>query len=193
MRSLEQREHDRPARLEPAVEVDGGDHRLHRVGEDRRLVASARTRPRPCPAAATARGRAPRATSASASAFTTDGAHLGQLALGQLRVLLVDVVGDDEAEHGVAEELEPLVRLLDAVLRAVRPVRQRLVEEAVVDERPAERELQPSVECRVDGTAPPSGHQVDVPPCSALQAGAIDVVDRVAHGVQVAEVLVVDA
>ncbi len=86
------------------------------------------------------------------------GAQLGQLAFGHLRVLLVDEVGDDEAEHRVAEELEALVRLLDAVLRAVRAVGQRAVEEVVVDERPTERELQPRVECRVDGTAPPSGH-----------------------------------
>ena len=135
------------------------------------------------------------------------GAQLGQLAFGQLRVLLVDEVGDDEAEHRVAEELEALVRLLDAVLRAVRAVGQRAVEEAVVDEVPAERELQPSVECRVDGTAPPSGHQLvdsvaasrpsgHASTASSSSTGAQsvhDVVDRVAHGLQVAEVFVVDA
>ena len=33
-----------------AIEVDRPDHRLHRVGEDRRLVPTRRRRPRPCPA-----------------------------------------------------------------------------------------------------------------------------------------------
>ena len=52
------------------------------------------------------------ASSARAAAFTTDAAHLGQLALGQVGVAPVDVVGHDQPEHGVAEELEPLVRLV---------------------------------------------------------------------------------
>ena len=47
---------------------------------------------------------------------------------------------------------------LDAVLGAVGAVGQRAVEEVVVDERPAQRELESCIECRVDGTAPPSGH-----------------------------------
>ena len=45
------------------------------------------------------------------------GPHLRELALGELRVRPEDVVGDDEAEHRVAEELEPLVRRLVARAR----------------------------------------------------------------------------
>ena len=150
-------EHESGGGLEPAVEVHGGDDRLHRVGEDRRLGASARR----VLALAEAQRRAEvellRDLGERLRAHHR-GAQLGQLALGQLRVLLVGEVGDDEAEHGVAEELEALVRLLDALLRAVRAVGERAVEEVVVDERPAQRELESCIECRVDGTAPPSGH-----------------------------------
>ena len=76
-----------------------------------------------------------------------------------MRVLVVHEPGHDESEHGVAEELEPLVRLLDPVLGAVGAVRERAVEEVVVHEVPPERELQPCIECRVDGTAPPGSHR----------------------------------
>ncbi len=48
-------------------------------------------------------------------------------------------VGDDQAEHGVAEELEPLVRLVARVLGAPRPVRDREREQVEVVERVAER------------------------------------------------------
>jgi hypothetical protein len=44
------------------------------------------------------------------------------------------MVGHDEAQHGVTEELEPLVGLEAGVLRAPRPVGQRQGEECVVCE-----------------------------------------------------------
>ncbi len=50
------------------------------------------------------------ATLASATAFTTDLRSVGEASLGEVRVLLVDVIGDDPAEHRVAEELESFVR-----------------------------------------------------------------------------------
>jgi len=43
--------------------------------------------------------------------------HLGQLSLGQERVGAVDVVGDDQAEDRVTEELEALIRFVPRVLR----------------------------------------------------------------------------
>jgi hypothetical protein len=48
------------------------------------------------------------------------------------------VGGDDQAEHGVAEELEPLVRVVARVLRAPRAVRDREGEQVEVVERVAE-------------------------------------------------------
>jgi hypothetical protein len=41
--------------------------------------------------------------------------------------VLEHVVRDDEAEHRVAEELEAFVRLRTVVLRAPRPVRERVL------------------------------------------------------------------
>jgi hypothetical protein len=48
-------------------------------------------------------------------------------------------VGGDQPEHGVAEELEPLVRVVTRVLGAPRPVRDGQGEEVDVVERAAER------------------------------------------------------
>ena len=56
-------------------------------------------------------------------------ADLGEVALGEVRVGAVHVVGDDQAEHGVAEELEALVRRVAGVLRAPRAVHERRREE----------------------------------------------------------------
>src|SRR5829696_3480849 len=155
--ALEQREDELGGGLEAAVEVHRGDDRLHCVGEDRRLgPPTGRVL-----ALAQAQGRAETELLRDVGErLGTDHrrAELGQLALGELRVLLVREAGDHESEHRVAEEFEPLVGLLDALLGAVRTVSERAVEEIVVDERPAQRELQSCVECRVDGTAPPSGH-----------------------------------
>jgi hypothetical protein len=39
-------------------------------------------------------------------------------------MVAVEVLGDDDPEHGVAEELEPFVRLLARHLGAVRAVAQ---------------------------------------------------------------------
>jgi hypothetical protein len=49
------------------------------------------------------------------------------------------VGGDDQPEHGVAEELEPLVRVVARVLGAPRSMRDREREQVEVVERVAER------------------------------------------------------
>ena len=53
------------------------------------------------------------------------GLELGQFALGAIRVLGEDLGGDDQPEHGVAEELEPLVGGQATVLVGVAAVCQR--------------------------------------------------------------------
>jgi hypothetical protein len=48
------------------------------------------------------------------------------------------VVRDDEPEHGVTQELEPLVRVVTGILRTPRPVRERSGQGRLVGDRPAE-------------------------------------------------------
>ena len=83
------------------------------------------TAPRPCPAAGSRRGSSSSATSARVTAFTTalrTSASSPSLSVG---VGVEDVVGDDQAQHRVAEELEPLVGVVAGVLGAPRPVDER--------------------------------------------------------------------
>ena len=124
MRSRRQRSTRSRAVARSVVEIHGGDHRLERVGEDRLLGA-------PAGRVFTLAEQQVRAEvdllrDLGEHARVHDaGAHLGELAFGQVGKVLEHVVRDDEAEHGVAEELEALVRLRLAVLRAPRPVRER--------------------------------------------------------------------
>jgi hypothetical protein len=61
------------------------------------------------------------------------GAQLRELALGQVGVGAVQRRGDDEAQHGVTEELETLVGGQAAVLVRVRAVGQRALEQRGLD------------------------------------------------------------
>ena len=96
------------AAAEPAVEVDRPDHRLDRVGHDRGLVApaggllaAAEQQELAEPERAADLGQRP--------GVDHGRAQLGQLALGQVGVGAVEGVGDDQPQHRVAEELQPLV------------------------------------------------------------------------------------
>ena len=100
---------DRPARrLEPAVEIDRRDHRLHRIAEERRLAPPAGQHL-----------RAPHAQRRAEADLRGDlGAGLlahqrvqprGELALLGLRILADQRLGDHQPQHPVAEELQPLV------------------------------------------------------------------------------------
>src|SRR6266511_1626555 len=137
---LEQPQHELARRVPPAVEVDGRDHGLHGVGEDRRLVAAAR---RGLALAEQQRRAQVRLARHLGDHLTVDdrGAQLRQLALGHIRVLGEHVVGDDEAEDGIAEELEPLVRQRVGVLRAVGAVGERAVDQRRVAELEPEHAL----------------------------------------------------
>ena len=100
----------RPDRGHPAVEVHGAEQRFDGVGQDRALVARRRWPPRPCRAGRRRRGRARAATSARVVAFTTAARSLASSPSGMSGYDGEDVVGDHQPEHGVAEELEALVR-----------------------------------------------------------------------------------
>jgi hypothetical protein len=67
----------------------------------------------------------------------------------------VERLGDDDAEHGVAEELEALVGREAAMLVGVRAVRQRAVEQLGVEVRIPKRT--PQVVVDADGRMPGSG------------------------------------
>ena len=113
-----------------------------------------------------------------------DGVHhrladLGEVALGKLRVGPVHVVGDDDAEHRVAEELEALVRRVAGVLGAPGAVHQGRREEVGIE-----------VEAEALDQSFQAGYREAM---TDLLQPADDVVDGVAHRLQVLEVFVVDA
>ena len=91
------------------------------------------------------------------------GPQLGQLPLGQVRVVAVEPLGDDDAQHRVAQELQPLVGGQPAVLVGVGAVGQRQGEQLVGDLDPERREQRLSIG---DGphprptAVPPSGAPV---------------------------------
>jgi hypothetical protein len=78
------------------------------------------------------------------------GPQLGQLALGQVGVGPVERVGDDQAEHRVAEELQALVVGQAAVLVRERAVGEGTHEQRLVD--PLPDHLDEVVEKRADGS-----------------------------------------
>ena len=82
------------------------------------------------------------ATSASTRAFTTPARTSESCPSGRCGKVFEHVVGHDEPEHGVAEELEAFVRLDFAVLRAPRPVRERAEEQRRVGEVHTERRFE---------------------------------------------------
>ena len=126
-------DHETRRRLHPGGQVDGADDRLEAVGEDRVLAHGRPRPPHPCRAGPPRRRRARSATGARACVLTTEARSRARSPSGSVREGPVEVIGDDQAEHGVAEELEALVGRQPAGLRAVRAVRQRLVQQAVVD------------------------------------------------------------
>ena len=124
--------------LEAAAEVDRADHRLDGVGQDRGLVAAAGG----LLAAAELDVLAePDLAGDVGEGAGVDhrGAQLGQPALGQVGVGAVERLGDDDAEHGVAEELQPLVGRQAAVLVGERAVRQGALEQLGVQDGIPER------------------------------------------------------
>jgi hypothetical protein len=114
--------------------VHGADQGLDGVGEDRGLVAPAGALLAATeldvlaePDAAADLGERP--------GVDDGGAQLGQPSLGQVGVLGVERLRDDDAEDRVTEELEPLVGGQPAVLVGERPVRQGAVQQPGVQDR----------------------------------------------------------
>src|SRR5690606_14549800 len=123
----EQPQYHATRHLDAVLQMHGTEQRLHAVGEDARLV----------PAAGELFALAEQQVRAEAARAETSRhfrervhvhharAQLRQLALGLVRVLVVEPLGDAQAQHRVAEELQALVGGQAAVLVGVRPVCQR--------------------------------------------------------------------
>ena len=116
------------------------------------------------------------------------GAQLGQPALGEVGVGEVERLGDDHAEHRVAEELQALVGRQAAVLVGVGAVRQGALEQLGVQDGIPERRAQLGVVGHADrrlasedlttvGRAPywPHAPQARCGRCLAPQAGLAQV------------------
>ena len=118
----------------PPDEVDRADHRLDGVGEDRGLLAAAGGLLAAAELDVVA--EPDRAADLGQRAGVDDGrAQLGQPALGEVGVGEVERLGDDDAEHRVAEELQALVGRQAAVLVGVGAVRQGALEQLGVQRR----------------------------------------------------------
>ena len=98
--------------------------RLQRVGQDARTCPGRRCPPRRGPAGRRRRASQPAGHLGQRAHVDHRGAQLGQLPLGQVGWRAEQRVGDDQAEHRVAEELQPLVGGQAAVLVGVRAVGQ---------------------------------------------------------------------
>jgi hypothetical protein len=139
--------HEAAGGVETVLEVHRADERLGGVGEDARLgapagqlLAAAQVEMRTQPVVTEGGGHA------------GEGVHvhharpqLGELPLGQLRVVAVEPFGDNDREHRVAEELQPLVGGQPAVLVRVGTMREREGEEFLGDLYPERREKGPAI------------------------------------------------
>src|SRR5690606_11094786 len=107
--------------LHPGGHVDGAEHRLEGVGEDRGLLPTARLL---LPLAEQQVLAEAELVGHLGERHRVDDrlADVGELALAEVGVGVEGVVGDDQPEDGVAEELEALVRLVAGVLGAPRAV-----------------------------------------------------------------------
>ena len=122
----------------PGVEVDGGDERLHGVGEDRGLLPAAGgllslAHPQIGPKV---EGAGHRGELLAADRRRPD---LGELAFRIAGVGGEQELGDGQAQDGVAQELEALVVAHAGVFGGIRAVGQRLGQQLPVGERVAER------------------------------------------------------
>ena len=136
--------HDERARLfDAAVEVQRGDERLAPVGQQRLLSAPSRLLLAAAEQQMVAEAQ-PLGHARERRRRDQNGLHLRLLALVVLGELAEQQIGHDEAEHGVAEELERFV-VHDAAARVLvgaRRMRHRVLEQAAVAEPVAGRRLQ---------------------------------------------------
>jgi hypothetical protein len=129
------------------LEVDRADQGLGGVGEDARLLPPAGQLLTTAQVEVRAEPVLPEGGGHSGEGVHVHDARpeLGQLPLGQLGVVAVEPLGDDDREHRVAEELQALVGGQPAVLVRVRAVRERQGEELLGDLHTQRREKGPAI------------------------------------------------
>src|SRR3954466_8264869 len=128
---VEQAVHERSGRVQATTEVHRPDQRLEGVGEGRVLLPAAG---RLLPTAqeqvwADAAVAEPARDLGERRHVDHRRPQFGQLALGEVRLAAVELVGDDQAEHRVAQELQTLVGRQSAVLVGVGPGGERQPEQ----------------------------------------------------------------
>jgi hypothetical protein len=127
--------HQRERLLTAPAHVAGADERLDGVRQDRVLVTTARRILALAQQQVRAHVVVPRDAGQRARVHDRR-AHLRQTALRQLRVVLEEGLRRDELQHGVAQELQPLVRGDAPVLERERPVREGKTKRRGVDVDP---------------------------------------------------------
>jgi hypothetical protein len=129
---------ERRGGLDAAGEVDGADDGLDGVGDDRGLLATAGGLLATTELDVVAEPDRP-ADLGERAGVDDGGAQLRQPTLGEVGVLQVQRLGDDDAEDRVTEELEALVRRQATVLVGVRAMGESPLEELGVQDRIPER------------------------------------------------------
>ena len=112
--------------IEASIQIDGADNGFERIGEDGRAPPAAAFEL--APAQYDLIGQ-PDLAANLGQLFPLDqgGPEPGQFALARLRETLVQAIGDDKAQQGVAEVLQPFV-----IVPASAAVRQGLLQQAAV-------------------------------------------------------------
>ena len=112
LQHAEQPFHERESGAEPAVDIDGADHRFRDVAQNGVLVGA--TGARFAVAEVELGAEVQLAGDGGAGLLAHEGVEsAAEVALVGAREFPVDHVGDDQAEHPVAEELQPLIGVRD--------------------------------------------------------------------------------
>ncbi len=123
------------------IEVHRAEHGFERVGQDRRLLGPTRrglaaAEPDVRPEVDLRRHVGERQRVHDALA------EVGELTFGRVIEPPVRDVGDRPTEHRIAEELQPLVAQIPGMLRAPRPMIERLIEQRPIGEPMTDAPLQ---------------------------------------------------
>ena len=127
-------QHELARGLPAGVEVDRPEDRLEGVGQDGGLGPATRSFFAPAQQEDLTHSE-PRRHLRQDAGVHHGGADLGQLAFGEVGEAVERVAGHDETQHGVAQELEPLVGgRASLLLAAPAPVGEGVLKEAQVGE-----------------------------------------------------------
>jgi hypothetical protein len=127
--------HEISRRFDAMLQKNRADHGFHRVGEDRRLVATSSA----LFAAAEVDNRAQVELTSNVcegSGVDDSGTQLRKLAFGEIWVGDEKVLGHDQTEHRVAKKFQTLIRRQPTLLVGVGAVGQRAIKQLRIDTHP---------------------------------------------------------